>query len=94
MSLSNVSGAAASSTTTYVTNCIASNTTGCSFENKFCGSLIAISGGCIGIKVPGGSSFEALGSAGEDFKDIFINTGTTICFSAGSGLIMTGYLFD
>lgn len=95
MGLTNVSAAASGgSTTTYTTACITSNTAGCTLESNFCGTLVAVSGGCIGIKVPGSSSFDSLGTAGEDFKDIFISTGTSLCYSSGSGLIMTGYLFD
>ena len=69
MGLTNVSAAASGgSTTTYTTACITSNTAGCTLESNFCGTLVAVSGGCIGIKVPGSSSFDSLGTAGEDFK--------------------------
>ena len=92
MGLSNPSAASGGSSTTYVTTCIASGSA-CELSSNFCGTFIPF-GGCFSVKPSGSTSWNAMGTGGEDFCNMLMSSGTSVCFAGGSGGLMAGYLFD
>jgi len=92
MGLSNPSAASGGSSTTYISTCLTAGS-GCDLTSNFCGSFIPF-GGCFSVKPNGSSSWDTIGIGGEDFYNILMSSGSSVCFQGGSGGLMTGYLFD